>query len=271
VILRFKCARGTEPDFVYETASWSKWLRVGLCAITTGKSILTGDLSGTLDSFLNLFEALKRKDIDAQLTFTTLVEEPFLTSTEQDELLQNLREKGFFKAFEYDAENATWYRVEARELLSSVPEAKQVKVTTPTSGGSAPSSSKPAAAQPVSEFKQPRTEVAESKNTSTAVSSTSNPVQYSSWLLKVGQLVPSQKLRWFVLKDKTVTYYLDQEMSQAKGSFHVSCVMTVSNMENDFWFTVHTSNVHGGKFRLKADSREMYEGWKAAILQARRR
>ena len=39
--------------------------------------------------------------------------EPFLLSSEQDELISGLRRKGFFEKFAYDAAEAEWYARDA--------------------------------------------------------------------------------------------------------------------------------------------------------------
>ena len=45
--------------------------------------------------------------------FDKLLREPFLLSSEQDELISGLRRQGFFKKFAYDAEEADWYARDA--------------------------------------------------------------------------------------------------------------------------------------------------------------
>lgn len=257
VILRFKCARGTEPDFVYETAAWSKWLRVGLCALTAGKSIITGDILGGVDGLSNMFDALKRKDLDAELTFKTLVEEPFLTSGEQDELLENLREKGFFKAFEYDSNNATWYRKEARHLVPAESKLEE-KPVAKSRTAQAPAAAPAATRGPT---------VAAAAKSSTGPQSS---VEYSSWLTKVGQLMPSKKRRWFVLKNQRISYYEDSSLAVRKGEFPVSAITSVSSLDGENWFVVKTlPTVHGGEFRLQVESEADYSGWRDAIQRAK--
>jgi hypothetical protein len=276
IILKFRCSRGCEPDFVIETAAWSKWLRVGLCALTTGKSILTGDVMGSLESFSNLYNALKRKDIDAELTFKTLVEEPFLTSSEQDELIGNLREKGFFKAFEYDVENATWYRKEARDLApaeskpaASAPETKQTatssKPAAAAAPAAAPAATMAAAAKPAAATKPTVAATA----TTAAARSASSAGDFACWLTKVGQLMPSKKRRWFVLTGHILNYHEDQTLAVRKGGFSVRQIVDISNLDADNWFVVTTpASVHNGSFRLQVENEGDYSAFVGAVRRA---
>ena len=110
ILLRFECAQGRKPDFVMETASWTKWLRVIASSISTGYHIAVGDVGASLKGLLDVFKAMRRKDADPNLKFDTLVQQPFLTSTEQDELILGLRQQGFFEEFEYNSTTAKWER-----------------------------------------------------------------------------------------------------------------------------------------------------------------
>lgn len=274
IILKFRCSRGCEPDFVIETAAWSKWLRVGLCAFSTGKSILTGDLMGSLEGFSNLFDALKRKDIDAELTFKTLVEEPFLTSTEQDELIENLREKGFFKAFEYDLENATWYRKEARDLkpaadskpTASALETKQTAKSAKPAAAAA-TTAKPAAAATTVRSAAPAAATAAAAGS--AARSASSAGDFACWMTKVGQLMPSKKRRWFVLTGHMINYYEDKTLAVRKGGFSVRQIVDISNLDADNWFVVSTpASIHNGSFRLQVENEGDYSGFVGAVRRA---
>eukprot|EP01138_Halocafeteria_seosinensis_P011730 gb/GECG01011988.1/.p1 GENE.gb/GECG01011988.1/~~gb/GECG01011988.1/.p1 ORF type:complete len:1716 (+),score=288.74 gb/GECG01011988.1/:1-5148(+) len=117
LILYFQCAYGTQPDFVLETKHWTKWLRVVGSAIAVGKAIATGDAGGTLKGLYGVYKAMRRKDIDPKVTMDTLTKEPFLTSSEQDELIEALRDQGFFDEFEYDPSIAVWHRKNIPEHL----------------------------------------------------------------------------------------------------------------------------------------------------------
>jgi hypothetical protein len=236
VILRFKCSRGTEPDFVYETASWSKWLRVGVCALQVGKNVAIGDVGGTLQGMVDLFKSVRRKDVDAELTFKTLVEQPFLTAAEEDELITNLRSNGFFDQFEYDAMNGTWYRMEARDV-------------------------KPEGGKGVGK---------DTKSTvSLTAAATRPPADCSGWVTKIGGRIRSKKRRWLELRDRTLYYYVEESALTLKGEIPVSKIALVTDLDADMWFTLVTPNLHNGEYRFQVDTPTEYTMWKTAIEAAR--
>eukprot|EP01138_Halocafeteria_seosinensis_P000935 gb/GECG01000958.1/.p1 GENE.gb/GECG01000958.1/~~gb/GECG01000958.1/.p1 ORF type:complete len:769 (+),score=128.22 gb/GECG01000958.1/:1-2307(+) len=111
ILLRFECAKGRKPDFIMETASWTKWIRVAISAVSTGCHLAIGDAGGTLKGLMEVYKSLRRKDADPDLKFATLTEQPYLTSAEQDELIEGLRNQGFFDEFEYDPSTAMWERI----------------------------------------------------------------------------------------------------------------------------------------------------------------
>lgn len=113
LILHFVC--GKEADrclypqdrtFTTETKEWSKWLKIGLSAVKVGKALITppsvGDAVGAIKE---AYEAYASKD-DAE--FLSYISQPFLTSNEQDHLINQLREARFFDIFNYDAQAASW-------------------------------------------------------------------------------------------------------------------------------------------------------------------
>mmetsp|Transcript_6441 Transcript_6441/g.15639 ORF Transcript_6441/g.15639 Transcript_6441/m.15639 type:complete len:799 (-) Transcript_6441:9-2405(-) len=119
MLLHFKCEAGPKTrlcalpadtaTFTTETLEWNRWLKLGMSAAKLGKSVLSGDVvadvSGTVDQVKEIFQTYTKKDDAAFLTY---ISEPFLTSEEQDKLLNQLREGGFFKRFAYDAQTGNW-------------------------------------------------------------------------------------------------------------------------------------------------------------------
>jgi len=119
MLLHFKCEAGpktslctlpaNDATFTTETLEWNRWLKLGLSAAKLGKSVISGDavadVSGTVDQVKEIFQTYTKKDDAAFLTY---ISEPFLTSEEQDKLLNQLREGGFFKKFAYDAQTGNW-------------------------------------------------------------------------------------------------------------------------------------------------------------------
>jgi len=103
------CVLPQKATFTTETMEWSRWLKMGLSAAKLGKSILSADAiadaPGVVEQVKGLFSLYKKDDGEDFLTF---ISEPFLTSQEQDKLLNQLRAANFFNNFRYDSQTATW-------------------------------------------------------------------------------------------------------------------------------------------------------------------
>lgn len=244
--MTLRCARGTQPDFAFETAAWSKWLRVAICAVGAGKLVLAGGEGGgtvaTLEALRKIFDALKRKDIDPQLTFRALVEEPILTSSELQELVESLRSKRFFKLFEYESHTGAWYRKQ------TVPAPQEQELD-------------PEWIPPPPDFEP---EVAFKAEAPPA-----EPDSYASWIVKVGQVFHTKKKRWLVLKNRTLSYYTDQSMRVKRGEFPVRTVQSISPLGADNWFTLQLHpSVHNGELKLQVASETEYSKWVDSIRAA---
>mmetsp|Transcript_31815 Transcript_31815/g.53682 ORF Transcript_31815/g.53682 Transcript_31815/m.53682 type:complete len:126 (-) Transcript_31815:198-575(-) len=59
-----------------------------------------------VDAIKGIYEAYKTNDDDE---FNTYITNPFLTSTEQDGLIEKLRAQGFFEKMAYDNQTGGWY------------------------------------------------------------------------------------------------------------------------------------------------------------------
>ncbi len=113
LILHFVC-EGTSPNclfpedrpFTTETKDWNKWLKIAFSGIKLGKSLIVPASAGdAVSAVKDAYEAYKEKyDKD----FLAYISEPFLTSQEQDSLVNQLREAKFFNIFNYDAQTAHW-------------------------------------------------------------------------------------------------------------------------------------------------------------------
>lgn len=257
VILKFKCAKGSEPDFTIESAAWTKWIRVAVCAFQAGNSILVGDAFGTLGSLYELFNAMRKKDLDADLTFQTLCEEPFLTSKEEDELIEGLREKGFFKLFAYDPLTATWARKSALEEDEGSASSGSQNKPPP-----APSSPAPGA---------PPAAVASPSIIPVGASASITPmtVTHSSWMVKKGQgFMASDKRRWFILERGVVSYYETATKEGKKGEFPVASIVSISPQNSSGWFVIQTPGYHSGKFEVLPDDAAVYQAWVKVLKDA---
>lgn len=118
MLLHFKCEAPTATrfcvlpgsTFTTETMEWSRWLKMGLSAAKIGKSILSADaiadVPGVVDQVKGLFSLYNK---DEGEDFMTFISEPFLTSQEQDKLLNQLRAASYFENFRYDSQTASWF------------------------------------------------------------------------------------------------------------------------------------------------------------------
>lgn len=112
LILHFECAR-TGLEFPITSHDWSKWLKMGFSLVKAGQAVIDlgmgnplGILKKGVECVQEIYEAYKTNDDDE---FNTYITNPFLLSTEQDQLLEKLRAQGFFEVFSYDAQIAGWY------------------------------------------------------------------------------------------------------------------------------------------------------------------
>jgi hypothetical protein len=88
-------------------------------------------------------------------------------------------------------------------------------------------------------------------------------MKFGSSLRKVGSFIPSIHRRWFQLtEDKYIRYYVDESKSNLKGEFQTSDIKCVSSLSLDNWFEWKMdSSIHGGLFKLRCDSPDIYYSW----------
>jgi hypothetical protein len=110
--LHFICAREGERclyphdrEFTTETRVWNKWLKLAVSALSVGVSVINPLEGGALSQVREAYEAYKEGE-DAD--FLAFVNEPFLTASEQDSLVSQLRDAKFFDVFRYDASIGNW-------------------------------------------------------------------------------------------------------------------------------------------------------------------
>ena len=77
-----------------------------MSAVSIGKAVIfpfeTSDAIDSVRKAYNLYKTGEEKD------FLSFISEPFLTSSEQDKLVTQLREARFFDVFNYDPQTAEW-------------------------------------------------------------------------------------------------------------------------------------------------------------------
>ncbi|MHA2296823.1 MAG: hypothetical protein ACXAEU_00065 [Candidatus Hodarchaeales archaeon] len=105
-----RCLYPKDRTFTTETKDWNKWTKVAFSAIKIGKAAISipGNPTSAMDAVAatrELYSAYKSEEDEEFLTF---ISQPFLTSTEQDSLIEQLKEARFFDMFNYNAQEASW-------------------------------------------------------------------------------------------------------------------------------------------------------------------
>jgi hypothetical protein len=101
-----RCLYPEDRAFVTETKAWNKWLKIAMSAVRIGRAIIFPIESGdAVDAVREAYHAYKEKD---DKDFLAYISEPFLTSEEQDKLVNQLRNARFFDVFSYVPETGEW-------------------------------------------------------------------------------------------------------------------------------------------------------------------
>jgi hypothetical protein len=112
LVLHFECVH-SGYEYGVTSTEWSKWLKMGFSLVKAGQAIIDigmgnplGILKKGVECVQEIYSAYKNEDDDE---FNTYITNPFLTSAEQDQLLDKLRGQGFFDIFDYDNQLAGWF------------------------------------------------------------------------------------------------------------------------------------------------------------------
>ncbi|MGY5876206.1 MAG: hypothetical protein RTU30_10710 [Candidatus Thorarchaeota archaeon] len=111
--LHFVCSQQSEHciypvgrPFITETKAWNKWLKLAVSVVKLGKAVIFPTETGeAIEAVKEAYESYKAGDDKEFLAF---ISEPFLTSEEQDNLVNQLRDERFFEVFDYDPQTAGW-------------------------------------------------------------------------------------------------------------------------------------------------------------------
>jgi hypothetical protein len=101
-----RCLYPEDRPFITESKDWNKWLKIAMSAVRIGKAIIFPiESTDAVDAVREAYEAYKEK---GDRDFLAYIGEPFLTSKEQDNLVNQLRDARFFDVFNYVPETGEW-------------------------------------------------------------------------------------------------------------------------------------------------------------------
>ena len=112
VKLVFVCPR-TDKELEVESSDWSLWLKFAWSIVQAGNPLeLVQDIVGTVDTVRDMvetaYEAYHEVD-NAQATLDAMRTDPILLPSEEEKLIQGLRDAKFYDSFTYDAQTAEWF------------------------------------------------------------------------------------------------------------------------------------------------------------------
>ena len=112
VKLVFVCPR-TDKELEVESSDWSLWLKFAWSIVQTGNQIfIQGDLVGMVDAVKETVEtayAAYHEVDNAQTTLDAMRTDPILLPSEEEKLIQGLRDAKFYDSFTYDDQTAEWF------------------------------------------------------------------------------------------------------------------------------------------------------------------
>ncbi|MHA2097947.1 MAG: hypothetical protein ACW99A_04615 [Candidatus Kariarchaeaceae archaeon] len=101
-----RCLYPEDRAFTSETKIINRWLKIAFSAVKLGKAVILPPSAGdAVKAVKEAYDSYKDKKEDDFLDF---IKQPFLTSSEQDSLINQLREANFFNVFVYDARYTDW-------------------------------------------------------------------------------------------------------------------------------------------------------------------
>jgi len=106
-----------ETPYKTETSDWAKWLKMSFTLCKLGKSLYDKSLGDAYGAVKDLYDQFKEKE-DAN--YTSYISQPFLTSAEQDSLIDQLREQRFFDLFQYSAQRGSWICVKCGKRVQAL-------------------------------------------------------------------------------------------------------------------------------------------------------
>ena len=111
VKLVFVCPR-TDKELEVESSDWSLWLKFAWSIVQAGNPLeLVQDIVGTVDTVRDMVEtayAAYHEVDNAQTTLDAMRTDPILLPSEEEKLIQGLRDAKFYDSFTYDDQTAEW-------------------------------------------------------------------------------------------------------------------------------------------------------------------
>ncbi|OLS23771.1 MAG: hypothetical protein HeimC2_25100 [Candidatus Heimdallarchaeota archaeon LC_2] len=101
-----RCLYPEDRTFTTETKIINRWLKIAFSTVKLGKAVLIPPSPGdAIKAVKEAYDSYKNNDDQDFLEF---IKQPFLTSAEQDSLIEQLKEANFFGVFVYDSSQAGW-------------------------------------------------------------------------------------------------------------------------------------------------------------------
>lgn len=253
LVLHFQCAcKGSNclysgsKTFRTETKVINKWIRVAFSALQVGKALWDKDLAGAISGLKTVYDAANTQ---YDSSFSTFITQPFLTSEESDELINQLRDAKFFDHFGYNAKLGNW-------------------CCFPCNNPAAPAS--PASTAIASTASNPDPDPAPpSLKSSASQTSYSAPAQLSGILFKKGSnILSAWQPRVFDIDENAISHKR-QNSNVVRRSIPFNTVLSVSEVHprvsgRPFTFQIVTeAKIH----LLAAENEDQYKLWYNAVFQ----
>jgi len=228
-----ECLYPKTSQFTTETSDWAKWLKVSMSLVKLGKALYEKEIFDVVDHVREIYEEIKGKE-DAD--FMSYISEPFLTSAEQDKLIEQLRDKRFFEFFCYSSQTGQWVCNRCGKKENDKRSGKSETTSNTSSPGSTPNSPKAA--------------------------------KINSWLeVNIGMLGKFKSF-WCIYEEEKISIFKgDKDTTKAKQVIVVKEIVKFSEVdprvakkENVFSLTTKAKT-----FKFAANSREVYATWRDVL------
>jgi len=205
----------TGPNTTHKTSTrdFAKWIKLGFSLLKLGLAVFNQSPLDAVDACLDMYAKVSEKEDD---NFKSYLSQPFLTSAEQDSLIQQLRDDRFFDVFCYYAYNQKWCCLRCTEDADT---AKKTGIpATPFVKPDQQQIEQPNTQQPANTNgtpQQPTTAPNANPFASLDTPTKPPPKEISGLLKRKTDYFKQLKARYFVLNTTGLTYY------KQKGDEHI--------------------------------------------------